>query len=447
MSEFDSKYPIVDETTPSNVPLRGVYKRSFAYYTILQRLPVILTQVIDQLSRDKNELAIDMNEERVKEDIKDIQGHISKLKYELQTDKPLMELTGNEVDKDHWNEFLDTLNEDRKTYFTSTWLYTECYMYRRLKSIFEQTVFMKNFDYFGKQKQNALTSSYESMINVTEHVNEITTKDDLTEDKLGGICQKLIKLCLWGNRCDLSISQGKEIKTNVDPFIALESLDHCILVDKTNEIWECMKQGRTNESTIIDFIQDNSGYEMFTDLLLADFLLQNNFAKTIRFHVKAIPWFISDVTPPDFDWTIETLKTHGNIALAGLGQRCAAYIQSGRFIRCDVDYFWTGPHEFYRMESLRRDLYEKLQESHLLIFKGDLNYRKLLGDFNWAFTSSFEEVLRGFMPTNLCSLRTVKADLICELKDGVADEMSKVDPMWMETGQYGVIHFLAVNQS
>lgn len=31
--------------------------RSFAYYTIRERLPVILTQVIDQLSRDKDEIA------------------------------------------------------------------------------------------------------------------------------------------------------------------------------------------------------------------------------------------------------------------------------------------------------------------------------------------------------------------------------------------------------
>lgn len=47
----------------------------------------------------------------------------------------------------------------------------------------------------------------------------------------------------------------------------------------------------------------------------------------------------------------------------------------------------------------------------------------------------------GFKPTNICSLRTVKADLICELKNGVAEELAKTDAMWMETGQYAVIHF------
>lgn len=47
----------------------------------------------------------------------------------------------------------------------------------------------------------------------------------------------------------------------------------------------------------------------------------------------------------------------------------------------------------------------------------------------------------GFRPTNVCSLRTVKGDVICELKPGVDEELSKEDSMWMETGQYGVIHF------
>lgn len=60
---------------------------------------------------------------------------------------------------------------------------------------------------------------------------------------------------------------------------------------------------------------------------------------------------------------------------------------------------------------------------------------------NWPFNSSFTDVLMGFRPTNLCTLRTIKADLICELPDGKDTELAKIDKMWMETGQYGVIHF------
>lgn len=95
------------------------------------------------------------------------------------------------------------------------------------------------------------------------------------------------------------------------------------------------------------------------------------------------------------------------------------------------------------MSVINPALYETLQESLLMIFKGDLNYRKLLGDFNWDFCERFETCLRGFRPSNLCTLRTVKGDLICDLKSGQADELSRQKPDWMFTGDYGVIQYAA----
>lgn len=43
-----------------------------------------------------------------------------------------------EVDKEVWNAFIEQLDENN-TYFSIKWLYAECYLYRRLKSIFEKT--------------------------------------------------------------------------------------------------------------------------------------------------------------------------------------------------------------------------------------------------------------------------------------------------------------------
>lgn len=40
------------------------------------------------------------------------------------------------------------------------------------------------------------------------------------------------------------------------------------------------------------------------DLCFADFLVTNKIAKKVRFRVKAIPWFVSDVLVRDFFWTI-----------------------------------------------------------------------------------------------------------------------------------------------
>lgn len=186
---------------------------------------------------------------------------------------------------------------------------------------------------------------------------------------------------------------------------------------------------------------DNSGYEVFTDFVLADFILRYDFVHKIRFHCKAIPWFISDVMYRDFHWTIHQLANSDNDVIKAFGQRLNDYVDTKRIELQPTEFFWTSPYEFQEMPTVAPKLYANLATSHLLIFKGDLNYRKLLADVNWPFNSRFVDVLGVFRPTNLCTLRTVKADLICELPDGKADELAKLDKMWMETGKYGVIHF------
>lgn len=54
-------------------------------------------------------------------------------------------------------------------------------------------------------------------------------------------------------------------------------------------------------ATTIDVILDNSGMELYTDLVLADFLLAAGLAQHVRLHGKALPWFVSDVMTQDLD--------------------------------------------------------------------------------------------------------------------------------------------------
>lgn len=79
---------------------------------------------------------------------------IRKLPYWLATVKPLhftcdcnirkqflfcCHLITTEADKELWNDFITGLPQDERSYFKARWLYAECYMYRRLKSIFEHS--------------------------------------------------------------------------------------------------------------------------------------------------------------------------------------------------------------------------------------------------------------------------------------------------------------------
>ena len=67
--------------------------------------------------------------------------------------------------------------------------------------------------------------------------------------------------------------------------------------------------------------------------------------------------------------------------------------------------FWTYPHSFNEMQEADPSLYSELSSKSFLFFKGDLNYRKLIGDINWDFDTPFVTSLQGFTPAPLVALR------------------------------------------
>lgn len=189
-----------------------------------------------------------------------------------------------------------------------------------------------------------------------------------------------------------------------------------------------------------DIIFDNAGYEVFTDLCVADFLVTHKLAQKVRLYVKVIPWFVSDVMTYDLNWILQQLKNEKNETLRILADRWQHYILNEVWTIEEHD-FWTLPVDFSVMDSVDPSLYKKLAQAKLAIFKGDLNYRKLFGERNWDPTTPVNEALQGFHPTKLCTLRTLKADIICGLAKGVAEETESKDKDWMEIGKYGVIQF------
>ena len=261
----------------------------------------------------------------------------------------------------------------------------------------------------------------------------------------------LFQLCLWGNKIDLSMmasvdeydSTHEEVPLHRSDSHEAQRLRTNVLADHSTALWELMKLIKQPKSDVslkrrIDFVLDNAGYEIFADVAFADWLLSVKLADQIHFHCKKLPWFVSDALIKDLNWTIEQLCSSSDTVLSNLGQKWKSRIKDGSFVVSDHP-FWTTSYEYAAMKTVAPDLYSLLSESFLIIFKGDLNYRKLLADRNWMYTQDFSIALGGFQPTNVCALRTLKADLVTGLPPGVAEKAAQENKDWMITGQYAVL--------
>lgn len=256
----------------------------------------------------------------------------------------------------------------------------------------------------------------------------------------------LLQISLWGNKCDLSISVGVQNSQLSDPLDNLKILRPNILVNETNQLWQYFQQKENNnKSNKIAVVLDNAGFELFTDLCLIEFLQESGILSgnsCVNFYVKEMPWFVSDVMKKDFNWTLEYLcENVKSNSLKTLGCKWKNYFRIGKW-KIIENHFWTLPYDYSEMENVENDLYKELQASKLVLFKGDLNYRKLAGDLNWDFQVPLSHALRGFLPTTICSLRTIKADVVCGIHgDDVLEKIKNniLPKDWMTTGEYGLI--------
>jgi len=424
-----------------SVPLRGAlsakYKDTFAYPTIKDRSPVILCKVIDHLYRERINIGRELGTE-AQEGLKQVVDELSKLRYEMQTNKPITPLLPleNDVDSEVWNSYLNKQNEsiENLTWYSGAWLWVECYMYRRIHQAINSIKPLRGLDCFRAMKEEGMLSSLPSMRLVKKWLLNTFQDKDI---KLKSTWNTLLEISLWGNKCDLSISAGNKMVADGDPVAALENLESQILVKEGDMAWETLQADPSGDK-VVDIVMDNSGFELFTDLCLADFLISSGTASKVRMRIKHIPWFVSDTTPPDMKWTISKLQEDPK--MQDLAIRWDKYLSSGKWIVVD-DLFWTYPQDFSQLRTTDEALYTSLSEASLVIFKGDLNYRKLVGDLNWETTASFHTALQGFHPAPILSLRTAKADVIVGLYEGQAEKITSKDPDWMTNGQWGVIQF------
>ncbi|VDB92404.1 unnamed protein product [Peniophora sp. CBMAI 1063] len=464
---FTAPYPPYDPTD----------KNGFSFKTVAERWPIILTQVLDGVFRDNHASALEAGDEPSQDfhereaEGKRIIEALSKLKYEMGRDRELPAIPEDgEAMVETYNEELERLKAEGKgTWFTAPWLYAECYLYRLLRSYFTSTKYWKDYDPFRAQKEGTFQASGTAIYKLATTMHELEAEKDVLEsdpDKLEVIFREMVQMCLWGNATDLSLlthmshddiqklqAVGKEAQAAQKEFI---------LKDDQDAVWAHIKELKDAR---IDFVLDNAGFELFTDLVFADFLVTYTpYASSVVFHGKAIPWFVSDVTPPDFaatpsallspDFFPPTDPSPSQQHLRTMVLRWQSYIADGTF-KFSVPYtsplgfsdpvfdFWTSPWPYWNMKELAPALYEHMKGTGLAIFKGDLNYRKLTGDVAWPSSTPFEEAigpLAGAFP--LLSLRTNKADVVVGVKKEIADKLDADETGWRVNGKYALVSFV-----
>jgi hypothetical protein len=187
----------------------------------------------------------------------------------------------------------------------------------------------------------------------------------------------------------------------------------------------------------IDIIVDNAGFELICDLCLVDFLLGSGIANQVYLHLKPHPTFVSDATIQDVYDTRDFLANGSHPQVKAFTQRLGENLANGRLVLTE-DYFWTSPLAFWE---LPEHLKTELGKSNLIIVKGDANYRRLLGDRHWNYTTNFADIVC-YLPAPMVALRTLKSEVAAGLDAEIIETVAKSDANWLTNGQWGVIQLV-----
>ena len=105
--------------------------------------------------------------------------------------------------------------------------------------------------------------------------------------------------------------------------------------------------------------------------------------------------------------------------------------------------FWCTGYTFWELHSEAPDLFLHLSHSDLVIFKGNLNHRKLTYDCAAPASTPFDVAIGSMSSAAgapvIASLRTIKSDVVVGLGskgDEIAENLGINEPSWRISGKY-----------
>jgi uncharacterized protein with ATP-grasp and redox domains len=287
-----------------------------------------------------------------------------------------------------------------------------------MSTSFTLSTHWKNYDVFARQKIKTFRSSRPAVLELAARYKDLVTQlrsptaaaHDPEADAL--LFAEMCEVCLWGNATDLSLltSLTYEDIQKLQGSEARRNAEKNILVNDLPQVYahlRAIKEAKPKGERRVDIVLDNAGFELYVDLILAGYLLSAGLATTVVLHPKSIPWFVSDVLPGDFASLLTALAgprafyetpteedtlqgvEPPRLSEAEVGELEFLFAEWSRFhaegqLVLRPNRVWTGPGSFWRLPGEAEGLVEDLREAELVVFKGDLNYRKLVGDVSVA---------------------------------------------------------------
>ncbi|MFC5886092.1 damage-control phosphatase ARMT1 family protein [Kitasatospora sp. CM 4170] len=232
----------------------------------------------------------------------------------------------------------------------------------------------------------------------------------------------LLSSALWGNRADLSF----QITAEAGGPTASD-----LVADERAILWSELERTRGGRICVV---ADNAGRELLPDLVLIDHLLSGGLAGRIVLYVKPQPYFVSDATMTDVLASVERLRTAPSEAAAAVGRRLWHAMNSGALV-VRTHPFFCAPLPYHDMPA---DLRAEFTGAAMAILKGDLNYRRLVGDQLWPPTTSFTETA-GHFPTPVAALRTLKSDVVVGVAPDTVTHLDSTGTPWRTSGRHAVV--------
>jgi hypothetical protein len=145
------------------------------------------------------------------------------------------------------------------------------------------------------------------------------------------------------------------------------------------------------------------------------------------------PVFVSDATVADV-WNLMFAMRDRGGACGALGTRLERAFATGQ-LRVLPDFYWNGPRFLWDRPAR---VAAELDRASMVIFKGDANYRRVIGDALWSPETTMDAAT-GYFPAPLLLLRTMKSDAVVGLSAGLAERLDAVDGEWRVNARRGLI--------